>query len=100
MAHKRIKGKLYTLIYEYETGIKDNFLRGYVKGKIETYGEMIFVDRDEKSEPFHEYCMRLKKHLVGQVGNNDIRPIDSQNHDATNRPMPEYIDMESIIKIR
>ncbi len=100
LGHKRIKGKLYTLIYEYETGIKDNFLRGYVKGRIETYGEMFFIDRDAKAEPFNDYCMRLKNHLVGQVSNNEINPIDSQNHEVNNRQSSEHVDMENLIKMR
>lgn len=100
LVHKRIKGKLYNLIYEYETGIRDNFLRGYVKGRIETYGEMISIDRNPKEEAFNDYCMRLKSHLVNQITSNHISSIDSQNYEVNNRPDSEYIEIEKVIKIR
>jgi len=63
MAIKVIRNNLIQLIDEYEHGIKDGFIRGYTKGSIETYGEILCVTRKKNDEAFHDYCMRLKTHL-------------------------------------
>lgn len=63
MALLLIKEKLIQLIEEYEEGIEDNFMRGYVKGKIEAYGEMICYGREKNDEPFNDYIVRLKRQL-------------------------------------
>lgn len=62
-----IKKNLNSLIDDYEEGIEDCFMRGFVQGSIETYGELISYDRDKTDEPFHDYCMRLKEHLATQL---------------------------------
>ncbi len=63
MAISAIKNNLIQLIDEYENGIEDCFIRGYTKGSIETYGEMLCVTREKNDEAFHDYCMRLKNYL-------------------------------------
>jgi len=63
MAISAIKNNLIQLIDDYENGIEDCFIRGYTKGSIETYGEMLCVTREKNDEPFHDYCMRLKNYL-------------------------------------
>ncbi len=84
MALAEIKGRLVSLIDEYESGIDDCFMRGYVKGSIETYGVMICFNRDKKDEPFHDYCMRLKDYLNGQLENKHIGLFGCHFHNFIN----------------
>ena len=99
MALDIIKKNLNTLIDDYEEGIEDCFMRGYVQGSIETYGELISYDRDKKNEPFQDYCMRLKEHLDTQLEEKHAASGGCLFHNFKTNKHKESRNMSSVAKV-